>query len=179
MRLCELVDNLIKPVAHDYTIAYIYISPLNKERLTSFKGVAGDSFKTLITQYVRGWIGRNRDYYIALARMDAESRSISLSQWGETVVRKGIEALPEYTKDIKEIPSTPLHKVELEPESVRFPINYIKLGTQNLAFLRVGIHYDGRNPTDYISRIVKEHLDRNWEKLYQPQVDAENFENWT
>lgn len=32
--------------------------------------------------------------------------------------------------------------------------------------------------SESVPRIVKEHLDRNWEKLYASQVEAENFENW-
>lgn len=159
-------------------MTYYYVAPQDLKRIEVFKACAGDSEKTLITQYVRGWISRNRDYYLNLARMDAEARGVSFKLWGETVVASGIEELPSYCKEIKNIPPSPLNSVALSPDSIRKGVNYIVLGKQNLALLRVGIHYDRDNALGFVSRIVKEHLDRNWEKLYEPQVQAENFENW-
>jgi len=49
---------------------------------------------------------------------------------------------------------------------------------QNLVLFRVAIHYDRDNSIDVTSKIVKEHFNRNWDKLYLSQVKAENFENW-
>lgn len=166
-------------MAHKYLLAYYYVSPQDAERLDLFRDVAGDTEKTLITQFVRGWIGRNRDYYLTLARFDAKKREISFRNWAEVIVEEGIEALPPYKQEVKDIPAdNPLKDVVLSPDVTRRGINYIMLGTQNLALLRIAIHYDRDNAIGFISRIVKEHLDRNWEKLYLPQVKAENFENW-
>jgi hypothetical protein len=47
-----------------------------------------------------------------------------------------------------------------------------------MAFLRVAILYDRDSSINFVSRIVREHLSRNWDKLYLPQVEAEDFENW-
>ncbi len=174
----ELPLETADSMAQKFLIAYYYVSPQDAERIEAFKNLSGDSEKTLITQYVRGWIGRNRDYYLTLARMDADGRGVSFKQWGETVVREGIEALPSYKLEIKNIPPNPLLNITLSPDTVRKPINYITLGVQNLALLRVAIHYDRDNAIGFVSRIVKDHLDRNWEKLYAPQVEAENFDNW-
>jgi len=165
-------------VAERFIISYYYVSPQDAERIDAFRECSGDSEKTLITQYVRGWIGRNRDYYIDLARQDAVAREMPFQKWGEIVVEKGIEALPPYQKELKGIPPSPLRDVVLPPSAERKALNYISLGKQNLALLRVGIHYDRDNAIGFVSRIVKEHLDRNWEKLYAPQVEAENFDNW-
>jgi hypothetical protein len=170
----EVVDSM----AQKFLIAYYYVSPQDAERIEAFKTLSGDSEKNLITQYVRGWIGRNRDYYLKLARMDAEARGMSFRQWGEIVVGDGIEALPPYKLEIKNIPPNPLQNIVLSPDTIRKAINYITLGVQNLALLRVAIHYDRDNAIGFVSRIVKEQLDRNWDKLYAPQVEAENFENW-
>lgn len=161
-----------------FILAYYYVSPQDSKRIEEFKNCSGDSEKTLVTQYVRGWLGRNRDYYLKLARMDAEARGISFKEWGETVVNKGLEMLPGYKNEIGDILPNPLRDIALSPDAVRKGINYIALGKQNLALLRVGILYDRDNAIGFISRIVKEHLARNWEKLYLPQVEAENFENW-
>lgn len=166
-------------MARKLLLAYYYISPHDAERIEAFRLLSGDSEKNLVTQYVRGWIGRNRDYYLDLARRDAIAREISFRQWGETVVLEGIESLPPYKREIKEIPPNPLRDVALSPEaSIRKPLNYISLGTQNLALLRVGIHYDRDNAIGFVSRVVREHLERNWDKLYAPQVAAEDFANW-
>lgn len=170
----EMSDSM----AERFTLTYYYVSPQDSKRIEEFKNCSGDSEKTLITQYVRGWFSRNRDYYLNLARMDAEARGISFRKWGETVVREGVEALPDYQQEIKDIPSNPLRDVALSPDVIRKGINYIALGSQNLALLRVGILYDRDNAIGFVSRIVKEHLARNWDKLYAPQVEAENFENW-
>jgi hypothetical protein len=90
-----------------------------------------------------------------------------------------MEALPPYKCELLNIPENPLKDVALAPtELTRRGINHIMLGTQNLALLRVGIHYDRDNSIGYVSRIVKEHFDRQWDKLYLPQVQAESFENW-
>jgi hypothetical protein len=165
-------------MAERFQIAYYYISPYNADRIKAFLDLSGDSEKSLITQFVRGWIGRNREYCLDLARRDADARGIGFRQWGETVFKEGIEALPDYQKELGDVPSNPLRDVALTPDTVRRPLNYITLGVQNICLLRVAILYDRDNAIGYISRIVKEHLDRNWEKLYASQVDAENFENW-
>ncbi|KYC34579.1 transposase [Scytonema hofmannii PCC 7110] len=162
-----------------YPLSYYYVSPKNAERIESFRELSGDSEKSLISQYVRGWIGRNRDYYLQLARIDAAAREISFRQWGETVFKDGIEALPDYKQEVTNLPPNPLWDVTLSSDAtVRRQLNYITLGTQNLVLLKVGIYYDRDGAIGFISRIVKEHLDRNWDKLYAPQVEAENFENW-
>lgn len=92
-------------------------------------------------------------------------------------MQTGIDELPPYREEIN-IPINPLRDVVASTETIRRPLNYILLGTQNLALLKIGIHHDRDNAVGFISRIVKEHLERNWEKLYAPQIEAENFENW-
>jgi hypothetical protein len=165
-------------MAEKFTLTYYYVSPQDSKRIEDFKNCSGDSEKTLVTQYVRGWLSRNRDYYLELARMDANARGIPFRQWGETVVKEGIEALPAYKQEIKDIPPNPLRDIALSPDAIRKGINYIALGRQNLALLRVGILYDRDNAIGFVSRIVREHLARNWDKLYAHQVEAEDFENW-
>jgi hypothetical protein len=177
----EIIDKSVEnfdSMTEKFTLTYYYISPQDSERIEQFKSCSGDSEKILVTQYVRGWLGRNRDYYLDLARMDAEARGIPFREWGETVVNKGVEALPGYKKEIGDIPPNPLRDIALSPDVIRKGINYIALGKQNLALLKVGVLYDRDNAIGFISRIIKEHLTRNWEKLYLPQVEAENFENW-
>ncbi|MDZ8139020.1 MAG: transposase [Nostoc sp. DedQUE04] len=172
------MDEQESSMAHKYLLSYYYVSPQDAERIDTFREVSGDTEKTLVTQYVRGWIGRHRDYYQQLAKFDALHREISFRQWAEIVVLQGVEALPPYKHEVKDIPDNPLKDVVLSPDVVRRGLNYIMLGTQNLAFLRIGIHYDRDNAVGFVSRIVREQFDRNWDKLYLPQVEAENFENW-
>ena len=173
-------ENIEMPetMAERFIISYYYVSPQDSERIEAFRECSGDSEKTLITQYVRGWIGRNRDYYLDLARKDAEARRIPFRQWGETVIHQGLEALPPYQEELKNILPSPLRDVVLAPSVERKALNYISLGKQNLALLKVGVHYDRDNAIGFVSRIVKEHLDRNWDKLYASQVEAEDFDNW-
>lgn len=177
----ETIDENIEiseVMAERFIISYYYVSPQDAERIDAFRECSGDSEKTLITQYVRGWIGQNRDYYLDLARKDAAAREISFRDWGEIVVSQGIEALPPYKQELSSIPPSLLRDVAIAPSAERKALNYISLGKQNLALLRVGVHYDRDNAIGFVSRIVKEHLDQNWEKLYAFQVKAEDFENW-
>lgn len=161
-----------------FVVTYYYVSPQDAKRIEEFRKLSGDSEKGLITQFVRGWLGRNREYYLDLARMDASFREISFKEWGKITVLKGIEDLPQYQQEVANIPPNPLREIELPPDLIRKGLNYIALGTQNVALLKVALHYDRDNAIGFISRIIKEHLARNWEKLYLPQVEAENFENW-
>jgi hypothetical protein len=161
-----------------FVISYYYASPQDTERIDAFRECSGDSEKALITQFVRGWLSKNRDYYLDLARKDAAARNILFPHWGEIVVAQGIEALPPYQQELNNIPPSPLRDVVLPPSVERKALNYISLGKQNLALLKVGVHYDRDNTVGFVSRIVKEHLDRNWEKLYEPQVLAEDFKQW-
>lgn len=165
-------------MAERFTLTYYYVSPKDACRIEALKNCMGDSEKMLITQYVRAWLSRNREYYLDLARFDAHARGLSFREWGRVVTVQGIENLAAYQKELKDIPPNPLRDVVLSPDARRKPINYITLGLQNLALLRVAIHYDRDNAIGVVSRIVKEHLDRNWDKLYAPQVEADHFDNW-
>ncbi|MGG6267146.1 hypothetical protein ACQ4M3_13340 [Leptolyngbya sp. AN03gr2] len=166
--------------AEKYLLNYYYVSTQDMERIDKFRVCTGDSEKTLITQYIRGWISRNRDYYLNLARLDAKARGISFREWGETVVAKRIDDLPKYLDEKMPKPDeeNPLRGIQIDPDAIRKPINYVWLARQNLALLKVGIHYDGDSAVRFVSRIVKEHLATNWDKKYQSQVDANDFANW-
>lgn len=186
MEAIELNDHqepMESPVIQDsmkFSFPYYYVSPLDAERIDSFKRVSGDTDKALIGQYVRGWIGRNRSYYEQLARLDANARGMVYKEWARKVYYEGIDALPPMKSTLEDVPPSPLRHVILPNvnEMVRRQISYIWLGAQNLVFLKVGIHYDRDNAINFISRIVKEHLTRNWDALYASQVAAQDFENW-
>jgi hypothetical protein len=57
-------------------------------------------------------------------------------------------------------------------------LNYIELGRQNIALFKVAVFYDGNGVIKFISRIVQEHIDRNWDTLYAAQVAAEHNNDW-
>ncbi|PSB14300.1 transposase [filamentous cyanobacterium CCP1] len=176
------MDDHIEPsneMAEKFILTYYYVTPEDEDRLKAFRECSGDTEKTLVTQYVRGWLSNNRDYYLGLGRMDAQLRGMSFKDWGMAIVTKGVESLPPYKEEIRDIPPNPLQQISVPPNAKRRSINYITLGKQNVAMLRVGILYDRDNAVGFVSRIVREHLLRNWEKRYKSQVDAENFENWS
>ncbi|MDF5732255.1 MAG: transposase [Rhizonema sp. PD38] len=167
---------------HRYQLAYYYTTPLDSKRIDDFKLASGDSDKILATQFVRGWLGRNREYYLDLAEFDALSRGITdFSEWAKIIVEQGTESLPPYIREIQDNPlisKNPLRDIALPPDVEKRNINYIELGTQNLALLRVAIHYDRDSAVSFVSRIIREHFQRNWEKLYMSQVEAEDYKNW-
>jgi len=167
-------------MAYQFSLSYYYITEQHDKQLDSFSEASGDSRQDLINQYVRGWLGRNRSYYETLARLDLNKREINIDDWIETVVTQGFEALPDYKNSISdgEIPSNPLGHIILPAKMDRRDINYIFLTKQNYILLRTAIYYDGSKIAQYLSRIIYEHLQRNWELLYAPQVAAETSNNW-
>ena len=121
-------------MAERFIISYYYLSPQDAERIEAFRVCSGDSEKTLITQYVRGWIGRNRDYYLSLARKDAAAREISFQEWGEIVVHQGIEKLPQYKQElIRASPLVPYEILQQSPSADRKALNYVSIGKQNMS----------------------------------------------
>jgi hypothetical protein len=166
-------------MAQQFAVTYYYVTPEDDEKMTTFGEVSGDSLKNLVTQYVRGWIGRNRDYYLDLAKRDADARELSSEQWVDIMLDQGIEGLPAYKHPI-EVPENPLKNIVLPSSSdlVKRQVNYILLTEQNLALLRIGIFYDRDSAVGFISRIIREQLQRNWEKLYLPQVEASKSKKW-
>lgn len=165
-----------------YQLAYYYVTPEDSKHIDTFKEVSGDSDKVLVTQFTRGWIAKNRDYYLDLAEFDALNRGMGdFSQWVEIVVEQGVEKLPPYIRQIQNnslLEANPLRTIALPPDAERRSINYIELGTQNYALLKIAIHYDRDSAIGFVSRIIREHFQRNWEKLYAPQVAAEDYKNW-
>ncbi|MEA5554400.1 transposase [Anabaena cylindrica UHCC 0172] len=165
-------------MAQQYAITYYYVTPEDDEKMTTFGDVSGDSLKTLVTQYIRGWIGRNRDYYLDLAKRDAQARELSSEQWVEIMLNQGVEGLPDYQHPI-EVPDSPLKNIVLPTSGLlKHQLNYILLTEQNLALLRIGIFYDRDSAIGFVSRIIREQLQRNWEKLYLPQVEANQTKVW-
>lgn len=163
------------------SLTYYFVSQQNDEKLNLFMAASGDSRKNLVQQYVRGWLSRNRETYMELARYDAQRRGLELPTWASMVAKEGMHVLPEPVKEIDFAVTNPLSNV-VRPEpsngAVKHTINYINLATQNLVLFKVANYYDQDSVIGFVSRIIQEHLDRNWGKLYQPQIDFENFENW-
>lgn len=165
-------------MAQQFAVTYYYVTLEDDQKMTTFGEVSGDSMKTLVTQYVRGWIGRNRDYYLDLAKRDADARELSSEQWVDIMLDQGIEGLPDYKHQI-EVPPSPLKDIVLpSADLIKHQVNYILLTEQNLALLRIGIFYDRDSAVSFISRIIREQLQRNWEKLYLPQVEASKSKKW-
>ena len=167
--------------AQQFSIPYYYLAPEDYNKVELFCTVSGDTETGLINQYVRGWISRNRPYYLELSKLDAQKRQLTSEQWVDIMLDEGVKGLPQYKHDIGngEIQPNPLaHVVMPGGEKIRRNINYIVLAAQNIALLRIAIFYDRDSIAGYISRVVKEHLDRNWEKLYIPQIEAAKSKDW-
>lgn len=167
-------------MAIKFNLSYYKITEENDQRLNQFSQASGDTRQTLIMQYVRGWIGRNRTYYTNLAKLDCAKRGMNHSDWADRVIETGFDGLPNYQAPIEdgEIPSNPLAHIVLPPQTESKSINYIFLSRQNYILLRTAIYYDGGSITNYISRIIDEHLQRNWNALYLPQIQAEHSDDW-
>jgi hypothetical protein len=167
-------------MAYQFNLSYYYITPGNNAKLEAFSEASGDSRQILIMQYVRGWLGRNRAYYTNLAFLDFTKREIDVDEWINIVINQGFEELPDYKSPIEgeDVPPNPLGHIVLPGEMDKQVINYIQLTKQNYILLRTAIHFDGSRIAQYLSKIIHEHLQRNWASLYAPQIEAENSNNW-
>lgn len=164
--------------ATNYTLGYYYCSSEHSDKIDKFRATVGDTETTLISQYTRGLIGRNRDLFLDLAKADAEAREISFQKWGKMVFDSDMRCLPPAKHRIS-LPPLPLVKTQLTEEKVRRKLNYITLGTQNLVLFKlIQYYYYGDRAIDFVSDIVADHLDRLWDKLYASQVAANDFNNW-
>ncbi|MBN3948446.1 MAG: transposase [Nostoc sp. NMS7] len=167
-------------MAYQFNLSYYYVTPENNEKLDIFSKASGDSRQTLIMQYVRGWLGRNRPYYTNLARLDFTKREIEASEWIDVVINQGFEGLPDYRSPIQDgdVPPNPLGHIVLLGVMDKQVINYIHLTKQNYILLKTAIYFDGSRIAQYLSKIIHEHLQRNWDALYAPQIKAENSNDW-
>jgi hypothetical protein len=167
-------------MAYQFTLSRYYITPEHDAMLESFSKASGDSRQTLIMQYTRGWLGRNRPCYTQLAILDRTKRDISTDQWVEIVLSQGFKALPPYKDQIleHEIPRNPLAHIVLPEKVIERNSNYFDLTKQNYLLIRTAIHFDDSSGTKFVSKIIHEHLQRNWEPLYAPQMDAETSNDW-
>jgi hypothetical protein len=167
-------------MAYQFNLSYYYVTPDNSSKLDAFGKASGDSRQTLIMQYVRGWLGRNRAYYTNLALLDCTKREIDVENWINIVMDEGFEGLPDYKSPFlsEDVPPNPLAHIVLPAEMDKQVINYVQLTKQNYILLRTAIHFDGSSISRYLSKVVHEHLQRNWESLYAPQIESENSNDW-
>ncbi|PHJ64993.1 hypothetical protein VF04_04205 [Nostoc linckia z7] len=167
-------------MAYQFSLTYYYITQEHDDYLTSFSEASGDSRQTLVMQYVRGWLGRNRKYYEQLAKIDVAKREMDIDEWVNVVINDGFAGMPDYRYPIADgdIPPNPLGHIVLPGNMERRDINYIHLTKQNYILLRTGIHFDGGRIAHFMSKVVHEHLFRNWQVLYLPQIQAETSNDW-
>jgi hypothetical protein len=151
-------------LAQDFPISYYYLTPEDYEKVQIFCKISGDKEPGLINQYVRGFIGRNRNYFLELAKLDAVARGLTSEQWVDIILSEGMKGMPSYQGEIgsEEIPKNPLAHIVAPSGSdkVKRTLNYITLAAQNVAFLQLGIFYDRDSIAGYISRVVREHIVR-------------------
>jgi hypothetical protein len=167
-------------MAHNISIPRYYITKADNKRMKEFENISGDSRYQLINQFVRGLLSKHRDYYVSLAKMDRESRGITPQAWIETIMSEGYEGLPPCREPISPpIESDPLFKIELPDKCLQMCGNYIKLSQQNCLLFKTMVYYspDG-TIAKTIGRIIREHVERTWYKIYYPQVKAANSSDW-
>lgn len=144
--------------------------------------MSGDKESGLVNQYVRGFISLHRDYYLALASLDARYRGLSSEKWVDIILAKGMKGMPDYQEQPNgdEFPKNPLSHI-IAPagdDKVMRSLNFITLGAHNFAFLHVGIFYDQGGIAGYVSRIIREHIIRRWDTSYVPQIEAAKSKKW-
>lgn len=159
------------------SLTYYYVSPKNHVRIENIKRLTGGTEKGILTEFVREYILLRKEDLLKFAAEDAESKNISLGVWGKTIFEFGINGLPKSSKKPNKV-YDPLQNYSLIGSEIRRPINYITLGKLNAVLYKILMHINEVNSVELTTKIVIEHLDRNWESLYIPQLMAEKFENW-
>ena len=101
-----------KTNATNYPLGYYYVTTDHAKKIDDFKRTSGDMETVLITQYVRGWLGKNRNFCLDLAKTDADSRGMIFSDWAKSVYEEGFKKLPPLKKELNP-PSSPLKSIHL------------------------------------------------------------------
>jgi hypothetical protein len=161
----------------NFSISYLHLDPLCADRINQFCLVSGDSKKTFISQQIRGWLKRNRDYYFALLDADIQARNIDRQEWVRIVSEGLYESLPAPVKHI-DLKSDPILEVSLPDELDKFFISSITLSRLNYVLLRNGIHHSRISTVSFLSRVITDHLNRRWSDLYEPHVLKQDIKNW-
>lgn len=174
------MNSVAKTYAVNYFLGYYYVSADHASKLDEFKKTSGDMETVLITQYVRGWLGKNRSFCQDLAKSDAAVRGMKYSDWAKCVYGEGFKKLPPHKSEFT-IPALPLKSINLadKEQLLRRKVNNLTLGVQNIVFFKLveNYYYNGKT-IELVSDIVAEHLNRLWEPLYASQVAANDFSNW-
>lgn len=160
-----------------YSIQYYYLPRDSYSLIEEFLKCSGDYEKRLITEYLCDWIDCNREYYLDLAKQDAQTRNISFSEWGEIVVDRGMKALPSYKQALVELHNNPLLPVLLGRYRLQRFVSYITISKQNVALLKCAIHYDKDTKVNWISRVINKYIEDN-ALGYIAQIKADDLASW-
>ncbi|BAY11172.1 hypothetical protein [Calothrix sp. NIES-2098] len=160
-----------------YHLGY-YCLPIDYYQLIDkFLESSGDNEKRIITEYLCDWIDCNREYYLDLAKKDAQSRNISFSEWGKIVVDRGMKALTSYKQPLVELHISPLPPTLSDRYLLKRSITYITISKQNCALLDCAIHYDNDTKVSWISRVINKYIE---DKAlgYIAQIEADDLATW-
>ena len=170
----------IYPMSHNLRIPRYYITKADDKRMSEFEAISGDSRYQLINQFIRGLLTKHRDYYVCLAKMDREARELDPQRWIDIIMAEGYEGLPPYRKPISPpVEADPLLKIDLPDNCMQMFGNYVKLSQQNYLLVKTLVHYSPEGSlAKSVGRIIREHIDRSWYKIYYPQVKAADSSTW-
>lgn len=175
-----MASAVAKTSATNYPLGYYYVTPDHAKKIDDFKWTSADMETVLVNQFVRGWLGKNRDFCHGLAKSDAVARGMKFSDWARFVYTEGLQELPPYKDEFK-LSGLPLQSMNLtiKEHLVRRKVNNLTLGVQNVVFFKlIEHHYYTGKTIDFVSDIVADHLNRLWEPLYASQIAANDFDNW-
>lgn len=167
-------------MAHNIRIPRYYITKIDNKRMREFEAISGDSRYQLINQFIRGLLSKHRDYYVLLAKMDREARGISPQKWIDIIMSEGYEGLPPYQEVVSPpLEADPLFRIELPDNALQMCGNYVKLSQQNCLLFKTLVHYSPEGTmAKAVGKIIREHVDRTWYKIYYPQVKAADSSDW-
>ena len=128
---------------------------------------------TLVSQLINSFIALHWEYYAECAELDAKARELSVQDFFDECCNFEAELTP-YIKERPTFKPSPLDSIiDFESSSAyRRRVRTIRIGRANGALLRMVSVVDRASLTVVVSRVLRWHFDRYWEKLYVPQIRA-------
>lgn len=165
-----------------FYVSRYYITSENHQRLLAFTNSCGDKRPTLIMQFIRGWLSLNREYYTRLAKADKEGRLLTSENWVGILLDEDFKVIDDVYPIVNPQEITepdPMRNVFLpKVPQMTLACSVINLSRQNYLLLKTAIYYHGVSSSVFVSKIIHEHMQRNWARLYQPQIAADMYDTW-
>ena len=162
-------------MAKDVRLNYLYLEPVTRSRFDTVCDELGWPSKGLVSQCCQAFFKVNRDYYAQAAIADCKARGMKETDYYKALRDGSEDDLSPYLVERPLFGANPLATVPAVPtgKDNKRRYNTLTLSGYNATLLKVAQIVDMGSLTMLVSRIVKQHFEGYWEKIYTPQLELD------